>query len=205
MSTDITPVKIKKTRLTQGKRDVIRDYCHKAFTALIRKELKMDKTDAAMKAYVLKRIEEEFPAADMKVLAKYDQTRECNCIRITKDHDRYNYTEFDVGQTFSSPRNTYCHTINVTGKVADTWFENNKEFDRRFYEKRKQYNGLINAAVYFEDVVEVLPIVESIRGEICSVSTAVAVINPEIRAILQADAKAIAKLDMAPVSEVSHD
>jgi len=188
------PARVKRTPLTNYKRDVIRAFAMDAIKKVIRAELKMDKSDATMREFMLKRLEQEFPAADMQVLKKYDQARSCTCLSFVIDHSREDYHSFSFGHDIITPRRSSCHAINVTGKVPTEWVAKQNEYEQIVDEKRKQFNALLSTARFFEDVLEVFPSAEVLRGQIGATVTAVSTLNDSVKASILADSKKIAKV-----------
>lgn len=195
MTTEATKTaRIKKTPLTNHKRAIIRAFAMDAMAKVIRAELKMDKSDAAMREFMLKQLESEFPAADMQVLKKYDQVRSCTCLSFVIDHNRDDYHRFEFGHDIITPRRSSCHAINVTGKIPTEWVAKQEQFENQTDEKRKQFNALLNTARFFEDVLEVFPSAEVLRGQLGATVTAVSTLNDSIKASIMADSKKIAKV-----------
>lgn len=180
-----------KTRLTTAAREVTLSFMVQQMTMRMDEHSSFGmRTEATIQATnMILRV--KYPESDMVVLRKYQSTRVDQCLKFCSVEtqrvfglDFRNFGALD--RLADIPRGRGCYSEDIYGcdsafeTLADGW---NRAVDRRtktIDERQREYFGFLQACKYIEDVEEVLPLPEEVRGKLGAPSRALAAMNPDL-------------------------
>jgi hypothetical protein len=144
---------------------------------------------------IAKAVDREYPAKDMKVLARYEMARPDDCIYISDggygSYERFAFRKDDKRIPLR-PR-TGCRSMKplmLEGKEADAWrayVAAEKEYAAALKTRRSDFAALVAATTNFNALVEIWPAVEVLRTEIVGASASLSVMSDEVLARIKAD------------------
>lgn len=187
----------KKVKLTNTRRDVIREFGLKHISAGIdrAKEQKhlavmVDGANAAIRA--------KYSEADMAVLRKYKLERTDRCLKFQLPSGRVDgFTFANDAALADMPYSRGCgygsnDVFPVTTAFEKAFDEHAKlkaDSDRRQQEKAQEFLNFLGACQYVEEVLDVIPLPEDIRKRVGHESTGLVAVTPETVKSLKATFK----------------
>lgn len=183
-----------RTRLNSGHREELESLAEQII-ATPKETDNVNRLYALAYPGVMAAVEHRYPPKDMAVLKRYECAGPVRSIKVQSE--RSVATEFDIRKTDRQPiqpsQYSYSSLIFIVDhdllKLAEELsaaLVAQKDARKR---KLADYKGFISASRFFEDVVEIWPEAEQLRGAICRQGSAVTVISPELIARLKADVK----------------
>ena len=187
----------KKVKLTNARRDVIRDFGirHIADSIDRTKEQKhlavmIDGANAAIRA--------KYPEADMAVLRRYKLERTDRCLKFQFPSGRVDGFNFScTDQIVDLPYCRGCGYSNgdvfpVTAafeKSFDEYARLKTESEKQQQEKIQEFANFLGACQYVEEVLDVIPLPDDIRKRVGHESTGLVAVTPETVKSLKATFK----------------
>lgn len=181
-----------RTRLTQNARSVLNGLARKLITTPVETQALKDAYAVALSG-VIAAVELSYLQKDMKILARYEVAFRDTCIKLQAD-GRY-VRQFIINSDAEAslvPRRNGCSARvylveDAVWESIGIWETAKKTADTARNQKRADYEGLIAASRFFEDVVEVWPEAEQLRTQICGQRTALSIVSPDLVSRIRAD------------------
>ena len=156
-----------KTRLNSFSRERLHNLA-KDIVACPKEKAALDKAYAAAEKVVLIAVEKRWPAADMEVLKKYDLHRSLKAAH-TSGNGAYINFEFAEGTERLCAQYQSNRPVILSDKdiaLVVTWEKAKAAYNESIQKKLADYKALINGSRNFEDVLEVWPEADKVRGDI---------------------------------------
>lgn len=154
-----------KTRLNSYSRDSL-TMLAKSVIKCPAEETALAKAYATAAALVRATVEVALPPKDMKVLAKYERAAVDDCIRLSGPGLNFTYFRFTKGTGPLSFGNRNFLVSEETGNAVTAWERTDEALKVATKSKLGDYEALIRNSRHFEDIVEVWPEAEKLRGDI---------------------------------------
>lgn len=154
-----------KTRLNSYSRDSLMALA-KSVIKCPAEEISLAAAYAKAATLVRAAVEAQLPPKDMKVLLKYGKAEVDDCIKVSGAGSYYSWFHFEKGL---GPLSLGCRTFLVDGDTTAAviaWEKAKESRDDAIRTKINDYQALIQASRYFEDVLEIWPEAEKLRGDI---------------------------------------
>ena len=187
----------KKVKLTNARRDVIREFGLKHIAAGIDRT-KEQKQLAVMIDGANVAIRAKYPEADMIALRKYKLERTDRCLKFQLPSGRVDGFNFANDAALKDmPYSRGCgygsnEVFPVTAtfeKAFDEYAKLKTDSDKRQREKEQEFLNFLGACQYVEEVLEVIPLPEDIRKRVGHESTGLVAVTPETVKSLKATFK----------------
>lgn len=187
----------KKLKLTNARRDVIRDFGVKHIASSIDRT-KEQKHLAAMVEGANTAIRAKYPEADMAVLRKYKLERIDRCLKFQLPSGRVDGFTFPNDAAIADmPYCKSCYYGNsdvfpVTAafeKAFEEFAKLKDDSDKRQQEKTTEFLAFLGACQNLDEVLDVIPLPEDIRKRLGQESTALVAVTPETVKSLKATFK----------------
>lgn len=150
-----------KTRLTKSMRERMLDFVLSKVNPTLDNDLNIPSLKKALEKHILARVKEEYPVKDMKVLEKYKMAKHCDCVYFTfEDHHHRSSFSYCFKTNVIFRPSDGCISIRLDKEIAHTYIEAKKLFDIQYKEKKSAYYRILYSVNYFEDLLDVIPVLK---------------------------------------------
>lgn len=187
----------KKVKLTNARRDVIRDFGVKHISTTIDRT-KEQKHLAAMVEGANAAIRAKYPEADMVILRKYNLARKDHCLKFHFPSGRVDGFSFqsDAG-IVDLPYKAGCHYSSndvfpvsaAFEKAFDEYARLKKESDKRQQERTQEFLNFLGACQNLDEVLDVIPLPADIRERLGYEANSLVAVTPDTVKSLKATFK----------------
>lgn len=183
----------KNKRLSESNRNTFAKFAHKQIVETESTKVLGAAYDKAADA-IAAAVEREYPAKDMKVLAKYEMASADSCIYVSVgghgDYDQFEFRSED--KRIPTRPDRYCRRQPILlegdeGKSYREYAAARKEYKSAVDKRLADFKALIWNTPTFNALVDVWPAAEALRDEIVGSGAALSVLSEDVVKRIKAD------------------